>query len=190
MTSLSQTGSTPQHPTTECPGGSPDHVTGTSWILVLSTRSYHSADCDTDHSMVTSKVRLQPKQIHRSKQKGRPRINTAKTSVSELHERFADAIQEALSDCPTGCAVERWNYIRDATYKSAADTFGKRECKNPDWFAAGIKELEPGFSSKRAALLNYEQDPSEKTLAALRRVRIETQRIARQFVNNYWQNLS
>lgn len=35
---------------------------------VLSTRSYHSADCDTDYSLVGSKVRLQPKSIHYSKQ--------------------------------------------------------------------------------------------------------------------------
>ncbi|XP_044178591.1 uncharacterized protein LOC122960452 [Acropora millepora] len=111
------------------------------------------------------------------------------TSVPEVRERFADAIQEALSDCPTGCAVERWNHILDATYKSAADTFGKRECKNPDWLEAGIEELEPAISSKRAALLNYKQDPSEKTLAALRRARSESERIARQCANNYWQNL-
>ena len=96
---------------------------------VLSTRSYHSADCDTDHSMVASKVRLQPKQIHRSKQKGRPKINTAKTSVPELKERFADTIQEALSNCPTSSAEARWNHIRDATFKTAVDTFGKRERK-------------------------------------------------------------
>ena len=65
--------------------------------------------------MVACKVRLHPKQIHRSKQKGRPRINRALTSEPELRERFADAIQEALSDCPTSCADERWTHIRDAT---------------------------------------------------------------------------
>lgn len=156
---------------------------------VLSTRSYHSADCDTDHSMVASKVRLRPKRIHHSKHKGRPRINTAVTSVPELRERFADAIQEALSDCPTSCAEDRWNHIRDATYKSAVDTFGKRERKNPDWFEAGIEELEPAISSKRTALLNYKKDPCEKTLTALRRARSEAQKIARQCANNYWQNL-
>ena len=153
---------------------------------VLSTRSYHSADCDTDHSMVASKVRLHPKRIHRSKQKGRPRINTARTFVPELRERFAGAVQEALSDCPTSCADERWNHIRDAKYKSAVDTFGKRERKSPDWFEAGIEELEPAISCKRTVLLNYKQEPSEKTLAALRRARSETQRIARQCAKNYW----
>ena len=139
--------------------------------------------------MVASKVRLHPKRIHPSKQKGRPRINTFMTSVPQLRERFADAIQEALSDCPTSCADERWNHTRDATYKSAVDTFGKRERKSPDWFEAGIEELEPAISCKKTALFNYKQDLSEKTLAALKRARSETQRIARQYANNYWQNL-
>ncbi|GFO31429.1 hypothetical protein PoB_005793400 [Plakobranchus ocellatus] len=51
------------------------------WLnCVLGTRSYHSADCETDHSKVASKVQLQTRRIHRSKQKGRPRINTAMIS--------------------------------------------------------------------------------------------------------------
>ena len=152
-------------------------------------RSYHITDCGTDHSMVASRVGLHLKRIHRSKQKGRPRINTAMTFVPELRERFADAIQEALSDCPTSCADERWNHIRDATYKSTVDTFGERERKSPDRIEAGIDELEPAILSKRTALLNYKLDPSEKTLAALRWARSVTQRIARQCANNYWQSI-
>uniref|UniRef100_A0A0B7BPR8 Endonuclease/exonuclease/phosphatase domain-containing protein n=1 Tax=Arion vulgaris TaxID=1028688 RepID=A0A0B7BPR8_9EUPU len=37
---------------------------------VLSTRSYHSADCDTDHSLICGKVRLKIKTLHHSKRKG------------------------------------------------------------------------------------------------------------------------
>ena len=121
---------------------------------VLTTRSYHRVDYNTDHSMVASKVRLQPKWNHRSKQKGRPRINTAITSVPELRERFADSIQEALSNCPFSSTEERWNHIRNTTYKSAVDAFGKKERKNPDWFEAGIVELEPVIATKRTALLS------------------------------------
>ena len=134
-------------------------------------------------------MRLQPKQIHRSKQKGQPKINTAKTSVPELKERFADTIQEALSNYPTSSTEARWNHIRDATFKTAVDTFGKRERKNPDWFEDDAGELEPVIASKRQALLNYKQDPREKTLAALRKARGDAQHIARQCANNYWQNL-
>ena len=47
---------------------------------VLHTRSYYSADCDMDHSLVASKVRLKPRKIHHGKTKGCPRINTCGTS--------------------------------------------------------------------------------------------------------------
>ena len=146
---------------------------------VLTTRSYHSADCDTDHSLVGSKVRLQPKRIHRSKQKGRPRINTARTTMPDVCARFVDSIEEALRNCPTSSADERWNYIRDAIYTSAMDTFGKRVRQNPDWFKAGITELEPAITAKRNALLNCKRGPSETTLAELRKAKNDAQRIAR-----------
>ncbi|XP_076056371.1 uncharacterized protein LOC143034323 [Oratosquilla oratoria] len=156
---------------------------------VLTTRSYHSADCDTDHSLVGCKVRLQPKQIHRSKQKGHPRINTARTKMPDLCKRFADSTEEALRDCPTNSAEERWNHIRGAIYNSAMDTFGKRERQNPDWFEAGITKLEPAIADKRKALLNYKREPSEKTLAALRKARNDAQRLARRSANDYWLSL-
>ena len=47
---------------------------------VLATCRYHSADCDTDHAMVCSKVRLYPRKLHRSKPTGRTRINVARTA--------------------------------------------------------------------------------------------------------------
>ncbi|XP_037794156.1 uncharacterized protein LOC119589633 [Penaeus monodon] len=156
---------------------------------VLTTRSYHSADYDTDHSMVGSKVRLQPKRIHRSKQKGRPRINTSKTAIPDLCERFANSIEDALKNCPNGNAEERWSSIRDVIYNSAMDTFGKRERQNPDWFEAGIAELEPAIEAKRAALINHKREPSVKSLAALRKARNDAQRIARRCANDYWLNL-
>ncbi len=68
-------------------------------------------------------------------------------------------------------------------------TFGKRVKKNPDWFEAGIIELEPAITAKRTALLNYKYEPSDKALAALRKARNDTQRIARKCANDYWLNL-
>ena len=34
---------------------------------VLNTRSYDSAACNTDHSLVCCPIRLQPKRVHRTK---------------------------------------------------------------------------------------------------------------------------
>ncbi|XP_037803947.1 uncharacterized protein LOC119598372 [Penaeus monodon] len=139
---------------------------------VLTTRSYHSADCDTDHSM----------------QKGRPRINTSKTAIPDLCERFANSIEDALKNCPGGNTEERWSHIRDFIYNSAMDTFGKRERQNPDWFEAGIAELEPAIEAKRAALINYKREPSVKSLAALK-AKNDAQRIVRRCANDHWLNL-
>ena len=58
------------------------------------------------------------------------------------------------------------------------DTFGKRERQNPDWFKEGIAELESAITAKRAALVEYMRDPSEKSLAALRKARNDAQWIA------------
>ncbi|XP_037804507.1 uncharacterized protein LOC119598887 [Penaeus monodon] len=156
---------------------------------VLTTCSYHSADSDTDHSMVGSKIRLQPKRIYQSKQEGRPHINTSKTAIPDLSERFTNSIEDALKNCPGGNTEERWSHIRDFIYNSAMDTFGKRERQNPDWFEAGIAELEPAIEAKRAALINHKREPTVKSLAALRKARNDSQRIVRRCANDYWINL-
>ena len=156
---------------------------------VLITRTYHSADCDSDHSLIISKVQLKPKQLHHSKQKSRPRINTVHTSLSLLQKRFAEAIDQALLAYPSNNAEERWSFLHDTIYNTAIDTFGKRARKNPDWFNSGVADMEPTIEAKRTALLQYKKSPSGKTLQALKLARSNCQRIARKCENNYWLNL-
>ena len=111
--------------------------------------SDHIADCDTNHSLVAAKVRLNPRRIHNAKQKGRPRINTSFTCLPGVRAHFLDSLQETLNCCLTDTAEERWGHICEAIYNSAMDSFGKREKKITDWFEAGITELEPVISAKR-----------------------------------------
>ena len=47
---------------------------------VLHTRSHHSADCDTDHSMACCKIRMQPKKFHSTKKMGNRRVGVSKMS--------------------------------------------------------------------------------------------------------------
>ncbi|XP_037791339.1 uncharacterized protein LOC119586676 [Penaeus monodon] len=129
---------------------------------VLTTRSYHSADCDTDHSMVGSKIRLQPKRIHRSKQKGRPRMNTSKTAIPDLCERFANSIEDVLKNCPGGNTEERWSHIRVFIYNSAMDTLGKgkRGQKTRIGSKPALLNWSQKIEAKRAALINHKREPS------------------------------
>ncbi|GFN96333.1 hypothetical protein PoB_002283900 [Plakobranchus ocellatus] len=149
----------------------PDLVTGISWIssshtvlseLCLQYSHLPQRWIDTDNSMIASKVQLQPRRIHRSKQKGRPRINAAMTSLPELQGRFASTIQEDLRNCLTTSAENRWNHIRDATFKSAVNTFGKREEKNP----FGLKPKFPNSSQsshpKKSCLAQLQTGPIRK----------------------------
>ena len=157
--------------------------------MVLNTRSYHSADCDTDHSLVSSMLRLRPKRCHRLKQLGCPRINTASTRDPELRDRFTTAINTALSNFPSDNVCMRWHHIRDAVQASAYSSFGKRVKKSEDWFEAGITDMEPAIAVKRAALIEHKREPTDQSLATLRKARSDVQRIARQCANRYWLNL-
>ncbi|XP_076041799.1 uncharacterized protein LOC143025684 [Oratosquilla oratoria] len=159
--------------------------------LVQITRTYHSADCDTNHSLVCCKIRLQPKKLHKSKQKGKPRMNTTGMHLPEKVEEFAKSLQKALSVEHQHCsAAEKWNHLRDTIQKTALATFGKKASKNNDWFDAKFSEMSPVIDAKRAALAEYKRSPSEKTLQALRAVRSKVQQTARRCANEYWQQLS
>ena len=89
----------------------------------LSTRSYHSADCDTDHAVVCCRVSLQPRKIHRAKPAGRPRINTAKTADPAQKEEFLAVLEQALQD-PI--------FLAEAVYKASMLVFSKKERPSQD----------------------------------------------------------
>ncbi|XP_063605235.1 uncharacterized protein LOC134780428 [Penaeus indicus] len=160
-----------------------------SLSTVLETRSYHSADCDTDHTLVCSKVRIQPRKLHRSKAKGRLCINVAKTGNPDCKQEFVATIEQTLQDLTEHDAAARWNKIREAVYNASISAFGKRERKNHDWFNTNLSTMEPVIEAKRKALLAYKNSPSERTLTALRTARNNAQRVARRCANDYWLKL-
>ena len=66
---------------------------------VLHTRSYHSAHCDTDQSLVCCKIRMQPKKFHRTKTNGNPRTDVSKMSQPDLMEQFAQIFEQNFAPC-------------------------------------------------------------------------------------------
>ena len=64
---------------------------------VNNTRSYHSADCDTDHSLVCSKIKVHPMKCFRNKPKCiNPRVNTTCTSELQRTEQYRSILCEAV----------------------------------------------------------------------------------------------
>ena len=156
---------------------------------VLCTRSFHSADCDTDHSLVGCKAHLKPKKIHRSKPPGKPRIDITKTKNPELEKAFSDKLEETLPNIPEGNAQQKWNFLEKAIYSSAMDVFGKKNNKNQDWFNANSDKMSPLIKRKQKALLKHKQNPSPESATALRQARSDTRKMAKKCSNEYWQNL-
>ncbi len=62
----------------------------------LITRTYHSADCNTDHSLVCSILRLQPNNFHRTRQDAKPRVNVAMTTHVDRVIRFNTLLEASL----------------------------------------------------------------------------------------------
>ena len=85
---------------------------------ILYARSYHSADCDTDHSLVCCKIRMQPKKFHHTETKGIPRIDVSKMSQPDLMEQFAQTFEKEFESLQPGdSATEKWEALRNTMYR-------------------------------------------------------------------------
>ena len=132
---------------------------------VLHTRSFHSADCDTDHSLVCCKIRMQPKTFHCTKTKGIPCIDVSKMSQPDLMEQFAQTFEkESGALQPGDSATEKIEALRDTMYRTALATLGKNSSKSNNWFEDKSTVMTPVIETKRVALAEYKQAPSERNL--------------------------
>ena len=114
------------------------------------TRAYHSADCDTDHSMVGSTVRLAPRATHRNKSSRRPRLDLAKTKLPSLRDQYLTSVEECHQRRLDPVGVdETWSSLRDVLYEPAVEVFGKTTWRDPDWFVAYADRMQPVLEEKR-----------------------------------------
>ena len=159
---------------------------------VRNTRSMHSADCDTDHILVRSRIHLAPCKMHYSKTKNLPRIDASQAScpyrAQELLRTLRTSLKRGRSDATT--VDSKWKHVRDALYQSGLETFGRKEHRNEDWFEASWQEMEPVVEAKRAVRLAHENNPCPATKDALRAARSKCQQTARHCANDYWLKLS
>ncbi|XP_069191050.1 uncharacterized protein [Procambarus clarkii] len=86
------------------------------------THSCQSAVCDTDHSLICSKVKMLTKMIHLSKKEDRPRIDTSKIPQSGKGGRFSTC---ARGSSPWPSRGQRLLF-KDAVFNAVMSTFGKK----------------------------------------------------------------
>ncbi|XP_047482493.1 uncharacterized protein LOC125034636 [Penaeus chinensis] len=153
-------------------------------------RSYHSADCDTDHLLVCCKVKLSPKKMFFSKAKGKPRLNTANMQDPVLVSQFTNLFEKEYSIIESDPAEKRWQSLKSAMHSCALATFGRNKTKSSDWFETKSKILNPVIVKKRQMQCVYNKHPSRENLYKLRQARNEAKQMVRRCANDYWMELS
>ena len=140
------------------------------WRMSNITRSYQSADCDTDHSLVACKITLIPKKIHRAKPLGKPRIDVGKTYLPELVKTFTNKLEEAFCSHHTRQeqAVPHWTQLREDIYSNAKQVFGVRKRRSDDWFEASCSVINSVLEKNRASMLKHKHKATRKTTQAPR----------------------
>ena len=130
---------------------------------VHNTRVFHSADCDTDHALVISKIKIRPKRLHYSKKNGQPKIDTRKTADPTSREEFVECLLKSLPQEKDQNAEKCWESLRTTIYETAMKVFGRKKHNSADWFDANITELTPLIDAKRHALIAIRKTQPPKT---------------------------
>ena len=134
---------------------------------VLHTRSYHSADGNTDHSLVCCKIRLQPKRFHRTEKQGNAVLMSPNLCCNLrrlLRERDRCPTVQRLchrevGNSPRHLAPHNPHYLRENTPKTH------------DWFDAKSTEITPVIEAKRTTVNEYKLSHSERNVQILRAAR-------------------
>ena len=154
----------------------------------LVTRTYHSADCDPNHSLMCCKIKLQPKEFHHTKQEGKPRIGVSKTQHSDHYSWIQDAqFSSAFVGDYNLPSTAQWENVKNATLLTVLSAFGKMERIPKEWLVlhANSARPDPFIEAKHTALQTYKDMPSSATLNTLRSVRSDVQREVRACINEY-----
>ncbi|KAL4718556.1 hypothetical protein ACJJTC_011471 [Scirpophaga incertulas] len=148
--------------------------------IITHTRSYHSADCDTDHSLVISFIRLAPKKIHSSKPQGVKRINLPASDDTYVVSKITSTWD------PESSAEDEWSQVKQLLTESAAGVFGYQRSANDDWFNRNLHHLQPLLDAKRKAAESHRLNPSASTKSILTKAKSLLQNQIRHSANAYW----
>ena len=127
------------------------------------TRSYKSAECDTDHSLVGCRVIICVKKMYRKKTPCHPRINMSEINDKQKCKKFNNEttkLRLALTSVNEACCI-----LRDGIYNAAFTVFGRSVKKNVDWFEENSLTLLPLVNEKRTALLTCKTYPNNTKFA-------------------------
>ena len=92
---------------------------------VLLTRSYHSADCNSDHLLVCCKMHIPKKFMHKSKETRKVLLDIVEMHDPDQVKKFSALMQSILS-CPNISASKSWSRIQKIIYQNSLESFEKK----------------------------------------------------------------
>ena len=137
-----------------------------SLLNVLSIRSYHSADCNTDHVLVCNSTA--------QKKPGHPGINTASTSDSASAQIPQQGTRSPRGPLGSGCHLQVGPF-EGGIHSSAMSALDGMDRPSHSWFNTSLPIMEPLIEVKQQAHLKCKKNPCEKVLTALPAARSLTQ---------------
>ena len=154
------------------------------------TRSFHSADCDTDHALVLCKLKLATKKVYRSKVPAIPKINVTAIKAEEKREIFESLFTTKMKDFTGGDTVdETWKILSSSIHECAIESFERQKISKNDWFTENSMTLIPLIEAKKALSTEFNKTPCQGTSAKLKEAKANLQREIRRCANNYWVDL-
>ena len=154
------------------------------------TRALQSADCSTDHSLIFSKVKLEPKRVHSARPAAKPKIDVSSLNDGEKKEAFCREFMSRMEGGEDEESVDRaWTMLKTNLYESAILCFGKRKKTSRDWVEANSETLLPLIDRKREAMIEHKRNPSKENHRLLKEAKSTVQRESRRCANEYWTNL-
>ena len=156
----------------------------------LVTRTYHSVDCDTNHSLMCCRVKLQPKKFHHNKQERKPRFDVSKTQHSDHLAEFKTQFSSAFVGDYNLPSTAQWENVKNVTILTALSAFGKRKgSQQNDWYHSNSPRLDPFIEADHTAGQAYKDMPSPATLNTLQSARSDVQKEVRACINESWTDL-
>jgi hypothetical protein len=156
----------------------------------LHTRTFHSAECDTDHSLVMARIAFSQKKIHSSRPPGKKKVKVLNTRNDEMVNEFRELVKNVQSTWSENVhADDMWRSVKLLLTDIAGSVFGYQETKTQDWFAENLEQLKPLLDSKREAALKHRMNSAPETREKLKNATSTLQRSARRYANIYWTNL-
>lgn len=151
---------------------------------VLDTKVMRSADCDTDHQLLVSTVRMTLKRKVRSTQNKRIKLNVGAlrdtTKRNELKNAMDQAISAMEADTSNQTLVEEWESLRDTALHTAEEILGPEYRKEPDWFMQHKDEIMPLIQARDAVKKAHLNQSTRASTARLKQANANLKAVTRQ----------